>query len=123
MSIPIELQYIIISFIPQSSSLVTVCKEWNNELKNIWKKAVNRIGLWYKKRILSLYTEYVTIKSNIRYYVLHFNEEHFIEYPEFIVVYFHLNEELLDTLPSIMVRKRSEVRDWILNIYNILYSD
>ena len=121
MSIPIELQYIIISFIPQSRGLVTVCKEWNNELKNIRKNAVNIIGIWYKKRIISLYTEYITIKSSIRYYVLHFNEEHFIEYPEFIIVNFDLNEELLDVLPPIMVRKRSEVRDWIINIYNILY--
>ena len=118
MTIPLELQYIVISFIPQSS-VYLVCKDWNNEIKNIQKNAVNIIGLWYKKKLITF--QYFSVRNIVRYYIICCPEENFIEYPEYIVTNLRLNECILSVLPSILLRKRSEVRDWILNIYNHIY--
>ena len=118
MTIPLELQYIVISFIPQSS-VYLVCKDWNNEIKNIQKNSVNIIGLWYKTKLIK--SQYFSTRNILRYYIICCPEENFIEYPEYIVINLRLNKCILSVLPSISLRKRSEVRDWILNIYSHIY--
>lgn len=112
MFIPSELQYKIISFIP-SGELCLVCKEWNEEIKNIQKEYVDMIGLWYKKRKVHEY--HIKLSGMVRYYVVHYPKEFFISYPESIVRKLGLNTDLLSVLPNDN-RKRSQVRDWILNM-------
>ena len=119
MHLPPELQYIIMSFVPKSY-LKSVCKDWNNEIKNIQLKYVSIISEWFSKRLVD--ENYTTIKELIRYYVVHMEPEQFIIYPEFIVDIMGLNPYLLDELPDVNVRKRSHVRDWMMNI-PISYDD
>ena len=113
MDLPTEMRYIIISFVPQSRFL-TVCKEWKNQIKNIHKKSANIIGSWYKKRISILESE--SVIDIVRYYIIHYPEIWFIDRPEYIVSNLGLTEELLTVLPPGTYRKRSEVRDWLINM-------
>jgi hypothetical protein len=115
MSLPLELQNIIISFCPHSRNL-TVCKEWNAEIKNIQKNSVKTIESWYKKYILNNHSNYTSVEDMVRYYVIHYPEYLFMKYPEFIVIKLELTEELLTVLPTIETRKRSHVRDWMLSL-------
>lgn len=112
MYLPPEIQYMIIELIPHSNYL-TVSREWNSEIKNIQKKAANTIGAWYKKKSKYMYN---SVPHLVRYYVIHYPDEFFIGYPEFTVSKLNLEEELLSVLPPIKDRKRSDVRDWMLNI-------
>jgi hypothetical protein len=115
MDLPTEMRNIIISFVPQSRFL-TVCKDWKNQIKNIQKKSANIIGSWYKKRISVLGSKNESVIKIVRYYVIHCPEIWFIDHPEYIVSNLGLTEELLTVLPPITNRKRSEVRDWLINI-------
>jgi hypothetical protein len=113
MDLPTEMRDIIISFVPQSRFL-TVCKDWKNQIKNIQKKSANIIGSWYKKRISILESE--SVIDIVRYYIIHYPEIWFIDHPEYIVSNLGLTDELLTVLPPVTYRKRSEVRDWLINI-------
>ena len=113
MDLPTEMRYIIISFVPQSRFL-TVCKEWKNQIKNIHKKSANIIGSWYKKRISILESE--SVINIVRYYIIHYPEIWFIDHTEYIVSNLGLTEELITVLPPVTNRKRSEVRDWLINM-------
>lgn len=114
MALPQELQNMVIAFCPYSS-LLTVCKDWNTEVKNIQKKAVATIGSWYKK-VHVIPDIYVSVKNMVRNFVLYYPKNFFIEYPEFTVHKLDLNYEILTIIPPIEYRKRSDVRDWMLNM-------
>lgn len=113
MCIPTEIQYMIISFIPEGEFRL-VCKDWNNEITNIQKEYANIIGLWYKKRKIHEY--HIKLSDMVRYYVINYPTEFFISYPESIVRNLGLNNDLLSVLPNQNIRKRSQVRDWMLNM-------
>lgn len=119
MYLPQEIQYMIIEFIPCSEYL-TVNREWNAEIKSIQKKAANTIGAWYKKKMLQTTCEsehtYSSVQQMVRHYVIRYPDEFFIGYPEFVVFKLDLEDDLLSVLPSPINRKRSDVRDWMLNI-------
>jgi hypothetical protein len=111
MAIPIELQYMIVSFTPQST-LKQVCKDWNDEIEKIHKAASNTIGKWYP----NVCKDYTTIEEMVRYYVIYYKDELFIQHPEYAIYRLYMNPILLSVLPPIEDRKRSNVRDWILNM-------
>ena len=111
MYLPPELQYHIISFYP-CGDLKPVCKDWNDEIKIIHKYAANTIGNLYIK----VSENYTTIEEMVRYYVVHYPNEFFIVHPEFAVKKLDLNEDLLSILPPPEDRKRSDVRNWMLNM-------
>ena len=113
MALPPELQYMVLSFVPQSE-FIPVCKGWENEIQNIQKKAADKIGSWYKPRKVS--ENYDTVPEMVRYFVVHYPEDFFLMYPEATVLKLGLNEELVTVLPSLVGRMRSEVRDWMLNM-------
>ena len=119
MSVPPEIQHMIISFIPHSS-LLTVCKEWNSEIKNIQKKSVDKIGRWYKKNILHLTDDhlYNSVYDYVRCRVLYYPNEIFIGYPEYIVISLALPPQLLevDVIPPPHIRTRKDVRNWLINM-------
>ena len=79
MSVPPELQYMIISFVPQSK-FIPVCKNWAGEIKSIQKKAVDKIGSWYKRRVVNII--YCTVPEMVRYFVIHYPKNLFITHPE-----------------------------------------
>jgi hypothetical protein len=113
MSLPYDLQYIIISFGPRSG-FITVCKNWAEEIKNIQQKATNTIGKWYKpKRVME---KFYTVPEMVRYFVIHYPDKFFLRHPEATISSLGLNEQLTTILPPLVNRKRSEVRDWMLNI-------
>lgn len=111
MSIPVDLQYMIISYIPQSE-LKYVCKKWNKKIQKIQKDALNVIGVWYPK----IYNKYSTIEEMVRFAVIYVDYLIFILIPELTVYNLTLNHGLLTILPSIKDRKRSDVRDWMNNV-------
>lgn len=113
MALPPELQYMVLSFVPQSE-FIPVCKGWENEIQNIQKKAADKIGSWYKPRKVS--ENYDTVPEMVRYFVVHYPEDFFLMHPEVTVLKLGLNEELVTVLPSLVGRMRSEVRDWMLNM-------
>lgn len=113
MTLPPELQCMVISFVPQSE-FIPVCKGWENEIQNIQKKAADKIGSWYKPRKVS--ENYDTVPEMVRYFVVHYPEDFFLMHPEATVLKLGLNEELVAVLPSLVGRMRSEVRDWMLNM-------
>lgn len=113
MALPPELQYMVLSFVPQSE-FIPVCKDWKNEIQNIQKNAADKIGSWYKTRKVS--ENYDTVPEMVRYFVVHYPEHFFLKHPEFTVSKLRLNGELVTVLPSLDVRRRSEVRDWMLNM-------
>ena len=115
MYIPQELQFIIVSFTP-FTEFKPVCKNWNNEINNIQKTAANIIGKWYTP----VSSEYTNIKEMVRYYVIYHPPPFFITHPEFIVDLFALNKELLTLLSPVEYRKRSDIRDWMMNMPIIL---
>lgn len=118
MYLPVELQYMILSFVPYSK-LRIICKDWDEEVKNIQSTSVTTISKWF--RLKRVNDEYNDVRSLIRYYVIHYPDEYFLKYPEFTVRKLGLNPELL-ILPNLKNRKRSDVRDWMMNI-PISFSD
>jgi hypothetical protein len=115
MYLPKDLHNIIISFVPQSD-FIYVCKDWAKEIKSIRKKAVNIIGEWYKsKRAIDNFNN---VKDMVRYYVIHYPNDFFLMYPETTVLKLGLTEECITVgvIPKLVNRKRSEVRDWMLNM-------
>lgn len=113
MVLPSEIEYMVILFNPDSS-FCSVCKEWNAEIKRIRKNAVNIIGSWYKQRLLSYH--FNMPNEIIRYYILEYPSERFISHPEQTVQKLNLNDELLSVLHPLESRKRSDVRDWMMNL-------
>lgn len=113
MALPPELQYMVLSFVPHSE-FIPVCKDWKNEIQNIQKNAADKIGSWYKTRKVS--ENYDTVPEMVRYFVVHYPEHFFLKHPEFTVSKLRLNEELVTVLPSLVDRRRSDVRDWMLNM-------
>lgn len=113
MYLPYELQRDIISFVPEFH-IGLVCKNWKKEIDTIHKTAANSIGEWYRTRRI---TENLNnVNELVRHMVVHYPYEFFITYPEFMVGKLGLNEELLSIIPPIQYRKRSDVRDWMLNM-------
>lgn len=119
MYLPSDIQHMIVEFIPCSEYL-TVNRKWNTKIKSIQKKAANTIGTWYKKKMLKTRGEsehnYSSVQQMVRNYIIHYPDEFFIGYPEFTVFKLDLEDDLLSVLPSPINRKRSDVRDWMLNI-------
>ena len=113
MALPPELQYMVLSFVPQSE-FIPVCKGCENEIQNIQKNAADKIGSWYKSRKVS--ENHDTVREMVRYFVVHYPEDFFLMRPEFTVLKLGLNEELVTVLPSLVGRRRSEVRDWMLKM-------
>lgn len=113
MALPSELQYMVISFAPQSE-FIPVCKDWANQIQSIQKKAADKIGSWYNQRKVS--ADYDSVPEMVRYFVLHYPEDLFLMHPEATVLTLGLNEELVTVLPTLEGRKRSEVRDWMLSM-------
>jgi hypothetical protein len=107
----------IIEFVPYSS-FRTVCQDWNAEIKKIQKKAANIISVWYnlKKSSFTESEDSGTVPELVRHYVLHYPNEYFMVYPEFTVSKLHLPPIVLAVLPPLDHRKRSDVRDWMMNI-------
>lgn len=112
MDLPSELVYMVISYNPRPK-FRQVSKNWKNEIDTI-RKPVETIEKWYKKR--KARDDYDTIKELVRWYVVHYPNEFFMTYPEFTVNKLRLNNTLLDVLPPLDTRKRSDVRDWMLNM-------
>lgn len=113
MYLPSEIQYKIISF-SHNLKMSFVCKNWNREIKIIRRKYANYIGLWYSnKRVNSFYND---IKQMVRWLVVKYPESSFLQYPEFAVYKLRLNPFLLDILPDIENRKKSDVKSWMLNM-------
>lgn len=113
MSLPPELQYNIMSFIP-FSPLKSVCKEWGKEIDNIQKKSVDVISEWYWKRRVQHQDYGLDIKTMIRNLVLYATNESFLTLPEAIVYILGLNDVLLDVIQPRL--KKSDVRDWMINL-------
>lgn len=113
MDLPSELIYKIISYTPQTEFL-TVSKEWKGEINSILAKSVKTIEKWYKNK--KPQNDYNTIQELVRYYVVHYPNEFFMVYPEFTIRKLNLNPNLLDVIPQPDIRKRSDVRDWMLNM-------
>lgn len=114
MSLPLELQFLIISFTPETD-LKSVSREWNDEIKIIQKKAVDKISNWYYKNRPHEYWA-GNVNRLIRYYVINYPDDEFMVYPEFTVDKLRLNHELITVLPVLGSRRRSDVRDWMLNL-------
>jgi hypothetical protein len=118
MSLPDEIQYIIISFVSPIILNSYVCKAWNIEIKNIKKKSASIISNWYYKKKIP--ADWKNMVDMIRCYVVRYPDNYFIQYPEWTVNRLNLNPSLLETLPNFSGpnknRKRSDVRDWLLNL-------
>lgn len=113
MSLPYELELNIISFVPEFN-MGLVCKIWKKKIDTIRKTAVNAIGKWYRPRRIT--ENWNNVHDLVRHMIVHYPDEFFLPYPEFTVGKLRLNEELLLILPPIQRRKRSDVRNWMLNI-------
>lgn len=112
-SLPTELEYHIISFNPNLSG---VCKGWEEEIKVIRFNAIQKISNWYYKRLCKKDSVERDVRDWIRKMIVHYPEEYFLGYPEWIVNMLALNNTLLDILPSKVSRKKSHVRDWMMNM-------
>ena len=77
------------------------------------------LNKWYKiyrlnsKPAVSGYLDY---KKLIRYYTIHYPTELFLIYPELIVSKLDLTTHLLTLLPESGSRKRSHIRNWLINL-------
>lgn len=114
MYIPPELQRIIVSYGPLTE-FKTVSKEWNDEIKILQKKAVSVISNWYYKRRVFEYWGN-DVNKMIRYISITYPDEYYMCYPEFAVKKLRLNKSLLDVLPPLEERKRSNIKNWMTNM-------
>jgi hypothetical protein len=116
--IPIEIVYEIISYSP-INKYNTVCKTWNIEINRIRRNAYIKISNWYKKRVCPKFvniSNFITVKNMLRSMIIHYPPNKFISYPEKIVRILNINLDMLDILPLIYIRKRSDVCLFILNL-------
>jgi hypothetical protein len=119
MELPVEMELNIISFAPEHQ-MGLICKAWQEEINAIRKNAVDTIGKWYRPRRST--NDYNTVTAFVRHLVINYPNEHFLLHPEFTVRKLGLNPKILTVLPPLPIRKRSNVRDWILNV-PISFSD
>jgi len=113
MSIPLEIELYIISFIP-ISEIGLVCKEWNKKIKSIRKKSLLIIENFYLRNKIT--NNFKTNIDLIRYLCVNYESEYFLPYPDFAVSKLRLNQDLLTLLPHLKDRKRSDVKTWMLNM-------
>jgi len=113
MSLPTEIEMIIISFTPEFH-LGLVCKTWRKKIRTIRKNASDAIGKWYHHRKVP--ENIGTVQELVRYMVVHYPTEYFLSYPEFAVKKLGLNEDILTTIPLVEYRKKSDVKSWILGM-------
>ena len=114
MVIPLELEYIIISFSPNVHQQL-VCKDWYEEINLKHKKAVHTISKWYFKR-RSIHSQINNVKEYIRDYILRTRkDDYFYRLPEFISWSLMLNSQITGSLPSTN-RKISHIRNWMLSM-------
>jgi hypothetical protein len=114
MDFPLELQLYILSFSIQPT-FQAVCKDWNNEVKRIYKKSVDVIGKWYRTRRLSIGIPPNSINLMIRGYILFCQPDVFISLPERLITSSGLNPILLTVIPPTSTRKRTDVAEWVRN--------
>jgi len=112
MNLPFELQCKIISYTPYYEFFL-VCKSWKEEINSIRIKAVDIISRWYLKKRLMYSSN--NIFNMIRYRIIYY-PDNLLFLPEFIVFRLNLNEELLSLIPDLLNRKKSDVRDWLINL-------
>ena len=115
MNLSLDVEKIIIDFCHIDKNLTLVFKNWNDYIKLKKKIAVNIIGQWYKTKIFSESSKYDSPGLLLRQKLKEYKHEWFIEQPEFIVVKGGLDQNLLDLVPNVLIRKKSDVRNWILN--------
>jgi len=113
MSIPLEIELYIISFIP-FSELALVCKDWKKEINSIRKKSLLIIEKFYLRNKIT--NDFKTNIDLIRNLCVNYESKYFLPYPEFATSKLGLNTELLTLLPPLKDRKRSDVKTWMLNM-------
>jgi hypothetical protein len=111
MSLPPEIQYMIMSFVP-SYQVSHVCKEWDYEIKRIRIKSISVISNWYKPRMVKNIGN--TLKELIRYCIVHWSRDLFLNHPEKTVFKLELNDMILSCIPEVDCRKPSDVILWMM---------
>jgi hypothetical protein len=138
MTLPSVLQYKIIKYLYNIEELHKVNKEWYKIVKNIKKSAINKIGAWYKSKILSDYT-LNNVNKYIRISSLILNNNLYLDIPEVLIdkiENINIKIKLLSELQMTTVyvyyielggeypiyRKRTAVVKWIIkniSLFNI----
>jgi hypothetical protein len=113
-SLPIELEYLIISFDLTNTAFLKVNKEWNKESSLLRAKSATIISRWYRKHKIPC--DINTVKDCIRAMIIFEFEEYYITFPERALSVLDFNPLVLTVLPPIVTRKRSHVRDWMMNL-------
>lgn len=113
MFLPPEIEFNIINYLPLSyNNSDFVCKSWRQERSVFRKKAVDIISNWYWNRLKGKF-------GNSLNFLLKYNKDicrydGFLYFPLFVVDMEDLNQDILSVLPE--EYKKSDVRDWLLNI-------
>ena len=118
MELPLELELNIISFVPDQK-MGLVCKAWQKEINGIRKNAVDTIGKWYLSKRST--NDYDIVASMVRYLVVKYPKEYFLEHPEILVVTLGLNPEILTVLPPqshmLLPEKFRKLKSIILKVF------
>ena len=117
-TLPLEIEYEIMSFL-HDNNIPCVCKYWKEE-SDRYKKAAGTISDWYSFRKLDL--DYRNKNDFIRDMIINYPPDKFIKYPETTVFLMGISKEIVDALPPINIRKRSDVVEW-MRILPVDYSD
>jgi len=110
-SLPIELEYYILSFNPSNRACINVCKSWNTEMNLLRSDAATKIATWY--RYNKIPKNITTVTGCIRAMIIAEFDEYYISFPERTFTVLNLHPACLEVLPPIIVRRRSHVRDWM----------
>jgi hypothetical protein len=113
-SLPIELEYLIISFDLSNTAFLKVNKEWNKETTLLRAKSATIISRWYRNHKTP--RDINTVKDCIRAMVICEFEDYYITFPERALYVLGFNPVVIEVLPPIYERKRSHVRDWMMNL-------
>lgn len=109
--LPNDILYLIFQFLPFNDYKI-INKTCNREITCIQKDSVDKISNWYYDRLLK--DGYRgNFKKCIRYMILHLNKARFIRFPEKIVYKLYLNHNILNLIPKLKERKRSDVKKWL----------
>lgn len=115
MSLPTEIEFEIIAFIPSNAALPAVCKGWNDEVSLFKKRAASKIWNWYSQRRLK--DEVKNPTDLFRLKLREYKDEWIIDHPKFVSNKLRLERTQLN------IQKKSDVLKWFLTVNQFLTMD
>lgn len=94
----------------------------NLNINNLNNRGGERYNCPLTENQMSELSNFNSVDDLISYYYYAYPTEHYINYPEFTIRKLRLDNVLLNSLPSVNVRTRNDIKNWMRNM-NITVND